>query len=111
LLGMLSIQSSIKKYGLKGAGKVAAYNDFIAWYSRFQNSGNELPETDGLKTLTNQMRLWGSKQVNLQTGLLYELLVKENVDSDEVLKKAEHVYIEIRRDLGLRGTIKDNPVV
>jgi hypothetical protein len=111
LLGSLSIQSSIRKHGLKSSGKVMAYNDFVGWYSRIKNNNSETLKSEVHKTLTNQMKLWGSKQVVLQMNLLFELLQKTEVDQDEVLKKAEHVYIEIRRDLGLRGTVKDSPIL
>jgi len=111
LLGSLSIQSSIRKYGLKSSGKVMVYNDFVGWYSSVKNDSSGMLEPGMHKTLTNQMRLWGSKQVVLQMNRLFELLQNAEVDRDQVLKKAEHVYLEIRRDLGLRGRVKDNPVV
>ena len=61
--------------------------------------------------MTNQMTLWGSKQVARQIRLLYDLMREDKTDRDLVLKKAEHVYIEIRRDLGLRGSSGDNAIV
>jgi hypothetical protein len=57
------------------------------------------------------MILWGGKQVARQANLLHELLQKNQAEEDQILKKAEHVYIEIRRDLGLRGTGADNAIV
>jgi hypothetical protein len=111
LFASLSIQSSIKKYGLKGTGKVLAYNDFTHWYSALKNDNTDAMKAEPLKPLTNQMILWGGKQVARQANLLYELLLKNEADKDQILKKAEHVYIEIRRDLGFRGTSGDNAIV
>jgi len=106
-----SVQSSVRKYGLKGTGKVMAYNDFIHWYSAVKNSAVEAMAPDVFKPLANQMLLWGSTQASRQAGLLYGLLQQDGPDRDEVLKKAGHVYLEIRRDLGLRGTCEDNAIV
>jgi hypothetical protein len=111
LLASLFIQSVIKKYGLKGTGKVFAYNDFVNWYSAIKSGSAEAIPAEPLKPLTNQMMLWGGKQVARQATLLYELLQKNQTERDQILKKAEHVYIEIRRDLGLRGTSADNAIV
>ena len=106
----LSIQSSIKTYGLKGTGKVMTYNDFIHWYSQLKNNNAEALDAELLRPMMNQMILWGSKQVVRQTNLLYDLLQQDGVDKDQILKKAEHVYIEIRRDLGFRGSSADNAI-
>ncbi len=111
LFASLSIQSVIKKYGLKGTGKVLTYNDFVHWYSAIKSDNTEAMKAEPLKPLTNQMILWGGKPVARQANLLYELLQKNETDREEVLKKAEHVYIAIRRDLGLRGTSGDNAIV
>ncbi len=111
LFGSLFIQSGIKKYGLKGTGKVMAYNDFTNWYSVLKNGNGEAIDKENIKTVTNQIILWGSKQVARQANLLYELLRQDEADRDQTLKKAEHVYIEIRRDLGLRGSSRDNAIV
>jgi hypothetical protein len=111
LLASLSIQSSVKKYGLKGSGKVMAYNDFTHWYSALKEDNTDAMKAETLKAVTNQMTLWGNKPVARQAKLLYELLQENEADSDQILKKAEHVYIEIRRDLGLRGTSADSAIV
>ena len=111
LFSSLFIRSGIKKYGLKGSGKVMAYNDFTQWYSGIKNDNTEALKAEPLKPLTNQMMLWGGKQVARQANLLYVLLHKNEAERDQILKKAEHVYIEIRRDLGLRGISKDNAIV
>lgn len=111
LFAALSIKSSIRKYGLKGTGKVMVYNDFIHWYSALKNDDAEVMKAGNLKIITNQMMLWGSKQVARQSVLLYDLLQTDEADSDQVLQKAEHIYIEIRRDLGLSGAIGDNVII
>ena len=41
LVASLSIQSVINKNGLKGNGKVLAYNDFIHWYSAIKSEDPE----------------------------------------------------------------------
>lgn len=107
----LSIQASIRTYGLKGTGKVVAYNDFTHWYSTLKSDFAEAVKSEPLKALTNQMLLWGNKPVAKQANLLYELSRNEDADRDQILKKAEHLYIEIRRDLGLRGTSANNAIV
>ncbi|UCD81719.1 MAG: hypothetical protein JSW26_09935 [Desulfobacterales bacterium] len=111
LLASLFIRSVIKQYGLKGTGKVLAYNDFVHWYSAIKSGNAEAIQAEPVKPLTNQMILWGGKQVARQASLLHELLQKNQAERDQILKKAEHVYIEIRRDLGLRGTSGDNAIV
>ena len=111
LLIAISIQSSIKKYGLKGNGKVLAYNDFIHWFSALKGENAEAMQIDTLKVITNQLTLWGSSAVARQASLLYETLVNNERDKEQLLKKAEHVYIEIRRELGMRGTSIDNAIV
>lgn len=111
LLIAMTIQSSIKKYGIKGNGKVLAYNDFIHWFSALKGDNAEAMQLDTLKAITNQLTLWGSSAVVRQATLLYETLVKNENEREKLLKKAEHVYIEIRRELGLRGTSGDNAIV
>ena len=111
LLIIISIQSSIKKYGLKGNGKVLAYNDFIHWFSALKGDNAETMQVDALKAITNQLTLWGSNAVARQATLLYETLINNVSDKESLLKKAEHVYIEIRRELGMRGTSADNAIV
>ena len=46
-----------------------------------------------------------------QATLLYETLIDNESDKASLLKKAEHVYIEIRREFGMRGTSVDNAIV
>ena len=111
LLIAITIQSSIKKYGIKGNGKVLAYNDFIHWFSALKGDSAEAMQVDTLKVITNQLTLWGSRAVVRQATLLYEALVNNESEKEQLLKKAEHVYIEIRRELGLRGTSRDNAIV
>lgn len=111
LLIAITIRSSIKKYGIKGNGKVLAYNDFIHWFSALKGDKAEAMEVETLKTITNQLKLWGSSAVVRQATLLYETLVNDESEKEQLLKKAEHVYIEIRRELGLRGSSVDNAIV
>jgi len=111
LLISLSFRSSIKNYGFKGTGKVMAYNDFMQWYSALISDNVEAMQADTLKAITNQTILWGSNQVAKQVSLLYDLLQKDDTEKEQVLEKAGDVYIEIRRELGLRGTSGDNAIV
>jgi len=107
----LLLRSAIKRYGLKGPGKVMAYNNFAHWYSVLKSDDAEALLTENFRTVINQMTLWGSAQVIKQVNLLYELLQQEETTKVELLKKADHVYIEIRRDLGLGGSIEKNAIV
>ena len=107
----LSIRSSIRSYGLKGTGKVVAYNDFTHWYSALKSDFAEAIKSEPVKALTNQMILWGSRPVARQANLLYELSQKDDADREQIMNKAEHLYIEIRRDLGLRGTSANSAIV
>lgn len=111
LLVSFSIRSSVRNYGIKGEGKVIVYNDFIQWYSTLKSGSDEAINPEQLKSLANQMLLWGSKQVAKQVKLLYTLSQQTTLDKEQLMLKAEHVYIEIRRDLGLRGTIADNAII
>ena len=111
LFASLSIQSSIRKYGLNGSGRVMAYNDFAHWYSALKNNSIDATKADRVRALANQMMLWGSKPVAKQATHLYALLQDNSTERDQLLDKAEHVYIEIRRDLGLRGVSSDNAIV
>ncbi|HXH71966.1 MAG TPA: hypothetical protein VNI58_04040 [Mariprofundaceae bacterium] len=106
-----SVQSSVRKYGLKGTGKVMAYNDFIHWYSAMKGDAAEAMTIEAVKPLVNQMLLWGGHQVGSQARHLYALFQEAEVDRSRVLDKAGDVYLEIRRDLGLRGTSEDNAIV
>ena len=106
-----SVQSAMKRYAFKGVGKVQVYNAFIEWYSTLKESEGEVLGVASLKILRNQMMLWGSVQVARQVKLLLEESQRDGAEREQVLKKADHVYIEIRRDLGLRGTSEDNAVV
>ncbi len=106
-----SIRSAIKKYGINGTGRAMAYNDFTHWYSAIKSGNSEAMKAETLKALLNQMLLWSSKQVGKQMNLLHELLQQDEVDRDQVLEKAEHVYLAIRSELGLRGTSEDSAIV
>lgn len=107
----LSMRASIKNYGFKGTGKVMVYNDFMQWYSALISDNAEAMKADTLKAITNQTILWGSNQVAKQVSLLYDLLQEDDTEKEQVLEKAGDVYIEIRRELGLRGTSGDNAIV
>lgn len=107
----LNLQSAMKRYGLNGSGKVIAYNDFLNWYSELKNNPDQILTAESFRQTANQMKLWGSHQVSKHAGLLYDLLQKNDQARDQVLEKSGLLHIEIRRDLGLRGTSGENTIV
>jgi hypothetical protein len=107
----LFVQSAAKKYGLKGSGKVLAYNDFLNWYSDLKNNPDCVVTPESFRQMTNQMTLWGSHRVVKQVRLLFNLLQGSVSARDQVLKNADLLYVEIRRDLGLTGTSGDSAIV
>lgn len=107
----VSVQSSVRRYGLKGTGKVMAYNDFVHWYSAMKCDTAEAMSIEAVKPLVNQMILWGNYHVGRQAHHLHELFQQEKIDKDAVIQRAESIYIDIRRDLGLRGNAGEHPVL
>jgi sugar phosphate permease len=111
LLVSASIRSYIKKHGLTSTGKVFAYNEFINWYSKLKNSSPDTMKANLLKEVKNQIILWGSNQVVKQTNLLFEILQSDKKNPDQVLTKADQVYLEIRRELGHRNYKIDRSII
>jgi len=106
-----SIQSAMKKYALKGAGKVQAYNAFIDWYATLKENEGADVDVAGFREIRNRMALWGGKQVIKQANLLSEVLNGESVEGVEVVKKADGLYLVIRRELGNGESAKDREIV
>ena len=112
LLVSVSLRAPIKQFGMKGTGKVMAYNDFVTWYSALKEGDEFALDIKPLKLIVNKMILWGNKQVSRQAKDLYEAIQDKSSVTDELLlEKAEYIYLEIRRELGLRGSMNDNPIV
>lgn len=107
----VSIRGSLRRYALKGTGRVMVYNDFACWYSALKDGSIEAMQTEHVRELINRMNLWGSRQVAKQARKLYESARHGEADRELILKKAEHVYIEIKRELGIRGSSADTVIV
>lgn len=106
-----SVQSSARKYGLKGAGRVEAYNAFVDWYSMLKGSVEQLPDAATLVPVRNRIVLWGGNRVVQQINQLHDLLAGEGSEAEEVIEKAGHVFLEIKRELGHRGISVDRSIV
>jgi len=101
-----SFRNTLKKYGPRSTGKVMAYNDFIQWFSLLKTNNNEAIDFNALKSVTNQLLLWGNQQVVKQVYSLIEKLQSDESDRDQVLVTAEHIYEELRHDLGVNSEIE-----
>jgi hypothetical protein len=55
--------------------------------------------------------LWGNNQVVKQTNLLFENLKNDETDAEQLLKKADNIYLEIRRELGYRSYKVDRHII
>ncbi len=106
-----SIQSAMKRYALKGAGKVQVYNAFIDWYAVLKQNENSVVDTAAFREIRNRMALWGGKQVSRQAHLLFELLNSEKPDAEAVMKKADGLYLVIRRELGNGGQKPERGII
>jgi len=98
-----SFRNSLRKYGPRNTGKVMAYNEFVQWYSLLKSNGEEVVNLNMLKKIANQLLLWGNQQVVKQ---VYELTNKAQdsaADREQIIDSAEHVYEELRRDLGVNS--------
>ncbi len=105
-----SIGSFIRRYSARSTGKVIAYNEFISWYSELKNGNPEALDAGSFRKIGNQLTLWGNRYVVKQSHLLHELLVGEQASQEDALKKADGLYLEIRRDLGYRGAQVDRQI-
>lgn len=106
-----SIRSSSRKHSLASNGKVIAYNDFISWYSELKNHNPEIQNTSSFREIRNQIMLWGNDHVVKQMNLLYETLNNSKENMEQIISKADHVYLEIRRELGYRSLRVDRSIV
>jgi hypothetical protein len=106
-----SIRSYIKKHGLTSTGKVFAYNEFINWYSNLKNSSPDTMKAKFFKEVKNQINLWGSNPVVKQTNLLFENLQRDKENSKKVLRYADQVYLEIKKELGHRNYRIDRSII
>lgn len=105
------ITAAIHREGSRNAGRVEAYNAFIAWYSMLKASAGQVPEASTLAPTRNRIMLWGGNRVVQQINLLHELLAKGDAEFGVVLEKAGHVFLEIRRELGHRSMGVDRSIV
>ena len=106
-----SIRSNIKRHGLTSTGKVFAYNEFINWYSNLKSSKPDTMQAKFFKEVKNQIILWGSNPVVKQTNLLFENLRGDKENSAKVLRYADQVYLEIKRELGYRNYRIDRNII
>ena len=110
----LVLSASVKQFslrdGLASAGKASAYNAFVEWYSALKKYERHEQKTS-FTEIRNQMILWGSDRVVKQVHGLYEHLRHEKEDREQVLSKADLVYLEIRRELGHRSMGVDRSIV
>jgi len=106
-----SIQSAMKRYALKGAGKVQVYNVFIDWYAALKQGEVSSANAAVFREIRNRMALWGGKQVSRQAHLLFEVLNSEETDAEAVMKKADDLYLVIRRELGNGGQKPDRDII
>lgn len=106
-----SIRSYTKKHGLVSTGKVIAYNELVHWYSELQNNNPETLKVANFKEIKNQVTLWGNNNVVKQTNLLYEKLINDKENPAEIMLKADHVFLEVKRELGYRRFGVDRSIV
>jgi hypothetical protein len=66
---------------------------------------------NSFKAVKNQIMLWGNNQVVKQTNLLFENLKNDETDAEQLLKKADNIYLEIRRELGYRSYKVDRHII
>ena len=92
-------------------GKVIAYNELINWYSELQNNNPETLKVANFRGIKNQLMLWGNNNVVKQTNLLYEKLINDKENPDEIMLKADHVFLEVKRELGYRRFGVDRSIV
>ena len=105
-----SIGSFIRRYTPASIGKVTAYNEFVSWYSELKNSNPETLDAASFRRIGNQLALWGNRYVVKQSRLLSDLLAGEKPSPEDALKKADGLYLEIRRDIGQRGAQVDRQI-
>lgn len=111
LVATFVLSATIRREGSRSAGKVEAYNAFVAWYSMLKGSTDQTPDASSLVPTKNRIMLWGSNRVVRQINLLHEMLAKGDAETGAVLEKAGHVFLEIKRELGHRSMGVDRSVV
>lgn len=105
-----SMGSFIRRYTPASIGKVTAYNEFVSWYSELKNGNSEVLDSTSFRRIGNQLALWGNRYVVKQSRLLSDLLAGEKPSPEDALKKADGLYLEIRRDIGQRGAQADRQI-
>lgn len=106
-----SIRSYTKKHSLMSTGKVIAYNEFIHWYSELKSHNPETLKVANFKGIKNQVILWGNNNVVKQTNLLYEKLINDKENPDQIILKADQIFLEIKREMGYRSNTVDRNIV
>ena len=104
LIGFL--QSSLKRNLNSSHGKTMAYNHYMNWYVDSTDAEFEQVNLNTLRGLRNEFLLWAGNHVVKQFNNLYDEFNKDNISKENVEKYARHIYIEIQRDLGRRGSMK-----
>jgi len=99
-----SIQAALRQYALRGSGKVQAYNDFSSWYASLKGGNKQLSAVESFNAIANPMILWGSRQVARQARLLHDALNAESFDAEQVMKKADGLYLVVKRDIGISAS-------
>ena len=105
-----TIQGAMKRYALKGAGKVQVYNAFVDWYAVLKEGEGAVVDVTAFREIRNRMMLWGGKPVSKQANILYEVMDGDSVDAAEVLKKADGLYLVIRRELGNGESVSERDI-
>ncbi|TQV87424.1 hypothetical protein [Aliikangiella coralliicola] len=106
LLVILFTHSSFKKSLNSSSGKTMAYNNFMNWYVNAHENKYTNINIETIKTIRNEILLWAGNHVVKQFNKLYDELKNQNQNSENIEKYARHIYIEIQRDLGRRGSMK-----
>ena len=101
LLVVVSMNSSAR---MGSPGRTLAYDEFVHWYSNFKAGTLEDPLSSFIP-VKNLIALWAGNQVAKQAQRLYEELSKETPAAEELTRKGDNVYLEIRRDLGRRSAV------
>jgi hypothetical protein len=95
ILGSLS--TIARKITLYSEGKTKVYTQFVDWYIDCKNGADKNSAFDAMQS---GMLLWAHDYVLKQYMQLKTALCEQPNNREMVLKGAELVYLEIRRDLG-----------
>lgn len=100
LVTSYTTRTAIRRETSRSIGRVEAYNSFVGWYAAVKNA-RQAPDASTFASTRNSIILWGGSRVVRQINLLHDLLTREEVEMTGILEKAEHVFVEIKRDIGL----------